>query len=48
MVKRLITALRRRNGYPEVVLNLVLPDKVSKTPRPKAGIKVYVIRPGSG
>jgi hypothetical protein len=46
MVQRLVPALSRGDGYLEVILNLILPDKVIKTPGAKAGVKVYILSPG--
>jgi hypothetical protein len=46
MVQRLVPALSRGDGYLQVVLNLILPDKIIKTPRSKAAVEVYIL--GSG
>jgi hypothetical protein len=46
MVQRLIPAFSRRDSYLEVILNLILPDEVIKTPGAEAGIKGYILSPG--
>jgi hypothetical protein len=46
MVQRLASAFSRSDSYPQVFLNLVLPDEFIKTPGSKAGIKGYIL--GSG
>jgi hypothetical protein len=46
MVQRLVPALSRSDSYLEVILNLILPDKVIKAPRAKATVKTGVLSPG--
>jgi hypothetical protein len=46
MIQRLVPALSRSDSYLEVILNLVLPDKVIKAPGAKASVKVYILSPG--
>ncbi len=47
MVQRLIPAFSRSDSYPQILLNLMLPDKVIKAPGAKAAIKARVLSPGS-
>ena len=46
MVQRLIPALSRRDGYPQILLDLVLPNKIIKAAGAEAAVKVYVLSPG--
>ena len=46
MVQRLVPALSRRDGYLQVLLDLVLPDKVIEAAGAEAAVKVYVFSPG--
>jgi hypothetical protein len=42
MVKRITPALGGSDGYIQVILDLVLPDKVSQTARSQTDIKGFV------
>jgi hypothetical protein len=46
MVQRLAPTFSRSDRYPQVFLNLVLPDELVKTPGSEASVKGYVL--GSG
>jgi hypothetical protein len=46
MVQRLAPALSRGDGYLEVFLNLVLPDKFGEMAGSEAAVKGYVLSSG--
>jgi len=46
MVQRLAPTFSRNDSYPEIFLNLVLPDEVIKASGAKAGIKGYILSSG--
>ena len=43
MVQRLAPAFSRSDSYPEIFLNLVLPDEVVKASGSEAGVKGYIL-----
>jgi hypothetical protein len=45
MVQRLAPPFSRSDSYPDVFLNLVLPDEVGKVSGAQAGVKSYVLIP---
>jgi hypothetical protein len=46
MVKRLTPAFSRSNSYLQVLLNLVLTDKLVKATGAEAGVKGYILSRG--
>jgi len=46
VVQSLISAFGGSDGYVQVILNPVLPDKVTKAPGAEAGVKRYVLGVG--
>jgi hypothetical protein len=46
MVQRLIPAFSRSDSYPQILLNLILPDKVIKAPGAEASVKGRVLSSG--
>jgi hypothetical protein len=46
MVQRLAPAFSRSDSYSDVLLNLILPDEVSKAAGAQAGVKGYVLSLG--
>jgi hypothetical protein len=45
MVQCLVPALSGSDSYIEVILNLILPDKISKAPGTKATVEGYILSP---
>jgi len=46
MVQRLAPAFSRSDGYPEILLNLVLPDEVVKASGSEATVEGYILSSG--